>query len=127
MNSVRGDSQAEDESWWLTEGLICGSLQMDGVAYLNVFLFCVQLELENVNGLLTQAEVKNSKSSKDLSSTESQLQDAQVQTQIHFLFRFFLILSKVRRSKDFTRIRNTSKSPKASDEEIFNNNGKKKQ
>lgn len=69
-------------------GKICDSLQMDGVAYLNVFLFCVQLELENVNGLLTQAEGKNSKSSKDLSSTESQLQDTQVQTQIHVFNTF---------------------------------------
>lgn len=52
--------------FWLTEGLICMNF------------FSVQSELENVNGLLTQAEGKNIKSSKDLSTLESQLQDSQV-------------------------------------------------
>lgn len=52
--------------FWLAKGLI----------YVNFFSF--QSELENVNGLLTQAEGKNIKSSKDLSSFESQLQDSQV-------------------------------------------------
>lgn len=41
--------------------------------------FHVQSELDNVSSLLSQAEGKNIKSSKDLSSIESQLQDAQVQ------------------------------------------------
>lgn len=46
------------------------------------FFFSVQSELENVNGLLTEAEGKNIKSSKDLSSLESQLQDSQVKKNI---------------------------------------------
>lgn len=41
-------------------------------------LLCFQSELDNVNSLLTEAEGKNIKSSKDISSLESQLQDSQV-------------------------------------------------
>lgn len=43
----------------------------------NIFV-CFQSELDNVSGQLTDAEGKNIKSSKDLSSLESQLQDSQV-------------------------------------------------
>lgn len=43
-------------------------------------LSAVQTELDNINGLLSQAEGKNIKYSKDVSTLESQLQDAQVQT-----------------------------------------------
>lgn len=39
---------------------------------------CFQSELDNVNGLLSEAEGKIIKFNKDLSSSESQLQDSQV-------------------------------------------------
>lgn len=41
-------------------------------------LLCFQSELDSVNSLLTEAEGNNIKSSKDISSLESQLQDSQV-------------------------------------------------
>lgn len=41
---------------------------------------CFQSELDNVNGLLSEADGKNIKSSKDISSLEAQLQDSQVCT-----------------------------------------------
>lgn len=50
----------------------------------NCFFLCgVQSELDNVNTLLSEAEGKNIKSSKDISSVESQLQDTQVIAQTH--------------------------------------------
>lgn len=62
--------------FWLTEGTNLCEL-----------FFSVQSELENVNSLLTQAEGKNIKSSKDCSSLESQLQDSQVQKKIFACFK----------------------------------------
>lgn len=41
----------------------------------------VQVELDNVTGLLTQSDSKSSKLTKDFSSLESQLQDTQVKTE----------------------------------------------
>lgn len=41
-------------------------------------VFLSQSELDGVNSLLSEAEGKNIKSSKDLSTVESQLQDTQV-------------------------------------------------
>lgn len=61
--------------FWLAKGLI----------YMNFFSF--QSELDNVNGLLTQAEGKNIKSSKDLSSLETQLQDTQVKKKTFACFK----------------------------------------
>ncbi len=43
-----------------------------------LFLFPLQTELDNVNALLSEAEGKSIKASKDWSSVESQLQDVQV-------------------------------------------------
>lgn len=40
----------------------------------------VQVELDNVTGLLTQSDSKSSKLTKDFSALESQLQDTQVKT-----------------------------------------------
>lgn len=73
--------QVECLLWGITGGGMRGGTMrrgfwLTGLIYVN--FFSVQSELENVNGLLTQAEGKNIKSSKDLSSFESQLQDSQV-------------------------------------------------
>lgn len=45
----------------------------------------LQSELDNVNSLVTELEGRSTKSSKDLSSVESHLQDTQVQKSIHVL------------------------------------------
>lgn len=85
IHRVEDAQKEEKEELMVDRRKVCddASVRMDGMAGLNcVCLSGIQLELENINGLLSEAEGKNIKSSKDLSSTESQLQDTQVQTQM---------------------------------------------
>lgn len=54
-------------------------------------VFNLQVELEGVTNLLNDAEGKNIKLSKDVSSLTAQVQDTQVLTNVQFYSSFFCL------------------------------------
>lgn len=65
------------------------------------FLHLCQVELDGVTSLLNEAEGKNIKLSKDVSTLNSQLQDAQVRPEKRSLVWISLVTSPTQRSSCF--------------------------
>jgi hypothetical protein len=70
--------QSDPVVWLMTQVQLCQDTS--GLAHSLAFPFPVQVELDNVTGLLNQSDSKSSKLTKDFSALESQLQDTQVRT-----------------------------------------------